>query len=518
MKEEKIGLAGLRFSSNRAYGGEGDIKILAEDIRRNGLINPITVKAIQEEADAGQTITVYEVIAGRRRLQAVTLLGWKDIPCRVLEGDETKYAEDITLSENVNRLTMHPLDEAELYRRLLEAGESIGNIAKRQDRTVSGIWQRIQLLDLSAGIKAMFREGRLDLQSAAMLKSLDEKEQAEFVKANQKYVGFINSMTVANFVHGLHNDTIYKFLGKGCEKCKTRTFFTEKSLFPETNVNRDFCLDHGCYVRKWTELLEARVKSLKGEHKSHAAATLIIEDYTVNLKKVFDKGVTLDGTEYKIVAHDWSSLVDSGGAGREPCFLISANADKLHAKPAYWKTAKREPTDLKAFSAELKLLELPKDEDAAVREALKTKRINHSGFLEKVRKEILSRLITLRATDKAFSRGDAELLLKNAFGYPSVKIKKIFTLFTGKEYAGSVKEVLALGDSAVLALLYSLTLSEYDIPPAFDSKKMPEVFEWAGLNLGDTKELYQEVIRDLLLKPKAKKAAPAAKKPAKAKK
>jgi hypothetical protein len=42
MKEAKIELAGLRFSSNRTYGGEGEIKILAEDIKRNGLINPIT--------------------------------------------------------------------------------------------------------------------------------------------------------------------------------------------------------------------------------------------------------------------------------------------------------------------------------------------------------------------------------------------------------------------------------------------------------------------------------------------
>jgi hypothetical protein len=63
MKEEKIELTGLRFSSNRAYGGEGDIQILAEDIKRNGIINPVTVKAIREK-DAGQ-LQIYEVIAGQ---------------------------------------------------------------------------------------------------------------------------------------------------------------------------------------------------------------------------------------------------------------------------------------------------------------------------------------------------------------------------------------------------------------------------------------------------------------------
>ncbi len=71
MNIENIALKDLRFSSNRAYGGEGEIEILAEDIKRNGLINPITVKVYEEDVPGN---IVYEVVAGRRRTQAVTLL------------------------------------------------------------------------------------------------------------------------------------------------------------------------------------------------------------------------------------------------------------------------------------------------------------------------------------------------------------------------------------------------------------------------------------------------------------
>jgi ParB family chromosome partitioning protein len=227
MREEKIELAGLRFSSNRAYGGEGDIQILAEDIKLNGLINPVTVKAATEEAGAGQMVTVYEVIAGRRRVQAVTLLGWKDIPSRILEGDEIDRADEITGSENINRLAMHPLDEAVIFKKLLETGETIKAMAKRLDRTASAIWQRIQLLDLNESIKTLFRNGNLSLHSAAMLKSLSNESQKEFSKQFKKDQAvksgdMINDYRIRQFISSLGHDRLFAFLkDKQCAGCET---------------------------------------------------------------------------------------------------------------------------------------------------------------------------------------------------------------------------------------------------------------------------------------------------------
>jgi ParB/RepB/Spo0J family partition protein len=492
MIEKIISIDKIKSTSNRENGGDGDINILAGDIKHNGLINPVTVKA---------TLFGHELVAGRRRLAAARLLGWKEITCRVLEGDEN--ADDITLSENVNRLAMHPLDEAVCFKRLLENGEPIQSVAKRYDRTASGIWQRVQLLDLSPDIKKMFREGKLDLHSAAMLKSLDEKEQAEFVKAKKGW-NSINSYAVSSFIRGLHNDEVYKFLGKDCEKCKTRTFFTEKSLFPESEIDSDSCLDHGCYVQKWTKLLEARVKILTEEHQSHAAASLIVFSYSVNLEKILGKSVTIDGTEYRIAERDWSSFSNTGDAEAEPCIFVSADGAQLNVTPAYRKVFK-ETTNLKDFSAELKLLDLPKEEGAAVREALKAKKIDHFNFTQKVRETVLSRLIAARAADPAAGRGDAGLLLGDAFRHPTANDKKIFSLFTGKEYAGSTEEILKLGDTAVFALLYALSLGECDIPPVWSDKADAKAFGWSGLSSGEIRELYREAIRERLPKPKAEK-------------
>ena len=131
MIEKTIPIDQIESASNRENGGDGDITILAEDIKHNGLINPVTVTAGLRRG--------FILIAGRRRIAAARMLGWKEIPCRVLEGDETERAGDIALSENVNRLAMHPLDEAVHFKRLLENGEPVQQIAKRYDRPVSGI-------------------------------------------------------------------------------------------------------------------------------------------------------------------------------------------------------------------------------------------------------------------------------------------------------------------------------------------------------------------------------------------
>jgi hypothetical protein len=438
---------------------------------------------------------------------AVKLLGWKEIPCRILTGDETERAGGIALSENVNRLAMHPLDEAALFSRLLEAGEPIQEIAKRYDRPASGIWQRVQLLDLSPDIREMFRAGQIELQSAAMLKSLDEKEQAEFVKKYKKFAN-IRIREVSSFIRNLHNDEVYKFLGKECAGCKTRTFFTEKSLFPEIDVREDSCLNHACYVQKWTRLLETRIKSLKGEHRSHTTAALIVYNYSANLEKIIGKSVRLDGADCKIIEDDWQCRSDSGGAGAEPCFFILVDGDKLQVKPAYWKKEKKETTNLKDFSAELKLLDLPKGEDAAVRDALKAKNVSHAGFTDKVRQKVLDRLIAYRAGSKDPPQNDAAILFRDVFQYPSKKKKEIYRLFTGRDY-DEKNPGLIPNDRMVLTLLCVLSFSAYYLPPVYSGKESSKVFDWSGLSPDEIKALYREVIRDLLPKPKAgKDAAP----------
>ena len=68
---------------------------LAEDIKRNGLINPVTV---METPDKG-----YQLLAGLRRLKAVQLLRWKKIEIYLVSPSDAEAALRIEISENEQR-------------------------------------------------------------------------------------------------------------------------------------------------------------------------------------------------------------------------------------------------------------------------------------------------------------------------------------------------------------------------------------------------------------------------------
>jgi ParB family chromosome partitioning protein len=90
---------------------ETEIQDLAFDIESNGLINPITVR----EIDNGK----YEIIAGQRRYLALLYLKKKETQCHLLKVSNQK-AEEISLVENVQRNQMTTKDKVRSYSRLYE--------------------------------------------------------------------------------------------------------------------------------------------------------------------------------------------------------------------------------------------------------------------------------------------------------------------------------------------------------------------------------------------------------------
>ena len=92
---------------------ETGITDLSNDIKVNGLINPITVR-VSDKKDG-----TYEIIAGQRRFLAIRLLGRKTISCNVLDVN-TQKAEEISLVENVQRNQMTTCDKIRSYSKLYE--------------------------------------------------------------------------------------------------------------------------------------------------------------------------------------------------------------------------------------------------------------------------------------------------------------------------------------------------------------------------------------------------------------
>lgn len=76
-----------------------NVEELMESIRHYGLLNPITVNA------------KYELIAGRRRLEAAKRLGWRSISATVLDDTDRISELELEIEENTQR---NDFTEAEL--------------------------------------------------------------------------------------------------------------------------------------------------------------------------------------------------------------------------------------------------------------------------------------------------------------------------------------------------------------------------------------------------------------------
>ena len=95
----------------RVFDSE-ELRGLAESIKRNGILQPVTVR----QAEEGK----YEIIAGERRCRAAAIAGLKAVPCIVTEVDDKRSAV-LSLMENLQRSDLNCFEEADGIARLINS-------------------------------------------------------------------------------------------------------------------------------------------------------------------------------------------------------------------------------------------------------------------------------------------------------------------------------------------------------------------------------------------------------------
>src|SRR5271157_2053158 len=89
----------------------GDLADLALSIREHGVLQPLIVEAV----DGGR----YRLLTGERRFRACCNLGLESAPCLVRTVVEQSRLA-LQLIENLHRKDLHPLEEAEALKRLID--------------------------------------------------------------------------------------------------------------------------------------------------------------------------------------------------------------------------------------------------------------------------------------------------------------------------------------------------------------------------------------------------------------
>ena len=149
-----------------------ELKELQDSLATSGLLQPVTVRS----APRGQG---YELVAGERRLRAATNLGWKEIPALVKELSDRDMLT-LALVENLQRLDLNPVEEAEGYERLIrEFGHTQQSVAELVGRDRSTVANVIRILHLPRSVRDLVQQGKLTTGQARPLLGLDEQSRIE---------------------------------------------------------------------------------------------------------------------------------------------------------------------------------------------------------------------------------------------------------------------------------------------------------------------------------------------------
>lgn len=180
---EMIPAAQIRAGQNdRTTFDPAGLAELAESIRVNGLLQPITLRRLAPDA--------YQLVAGERRYRAmVTLLHWNAVPAlvRALTDED---ASALMLLENTARVALHPLEEATAYRvRRDTFGWTLPHIAGVAGVAVSRVQKRLALLTLIPEVQTIVRHGHLPLGHAELLTQLDANRQLMALRVYQAHPG-----------------------------------------------------------------------------------------------------------------------------------------------------------------------------------------------------------------------------------------------------------------------------------------------------------------------------------------
>lgn len=125
----------VNFESNAALR-------LADSVRRYGILQPLTVRVIENAQDG----RCFELIAGERRFRAAVMLQMQSVPCVIMEADERKSAE-LALVENLLRQDLNFFEMAKAIRRLIDSFElTQEEVAKRLSLTQSAVANKLRLL------------------------------------------------------------------------------------------------------------------------------------------------------------------------------------------------------------------------------------------------------------------------------------------------------------------------------------------------------------------------------------
>ncbi len=241
---------------------EYELKLLADSIAANGIIQPLSVR----KALDGK----YEIIAGERRYKAAIMVGLRRIPC-VLHRVDRQTVAVYSIVENLQRSNLTLFEEAEALEQLNTVyGMSQSETAAKLGIAQSTLSNKLRLLKLDTKLRERIEKSRLTERHARALLRIEEsrREQAlDYIIANgltvaqtEEYIESlinpqmkeVNKEPLRKFAIGdvrLFYNSLSKLvdtLQNAGVDAKTRKFENDKYIEYKVRIKKDQPLSNKC--------------------------------------------------------------------------------------------------------------------------------------------------------------------------------------------------------------------------------------------------------------------------------
>ena len=247
------------YNARKTFDADA-LKELAQSISVHGLIQPITVRRKGEKGEH------YEIICGERRFRACRMLKLAEIPAIVREAtDEQAY--DLSISENLQREDVPPMEAAEAYKRLIDTKRyDVASLALQFGKSEKHVYQTLKLCELIKGIAKLVKAGKLTASAGIVISKYDKKIQGDILKDRlgedgqgewcSISAGVLDGKIQNYYTNNLENYLFDKTL---CLKCPHNS--TNFDLFA-TGSGCGRCADKKCLSDKQTAYLVEQAQAV----------------------------------------------------------------------------------------------------------------------------------------------------------------------------------------------------------------------------------------------------------------
>jgi len=307
-----------------------DLEELVASIEAHGILQSLVVK----KTSRGR----FSIIAGRRRYHASCVLVERGkmafdapVPCQIVPSGAD--AAEISLTENVVRAPMHPADQFEAFRALVDDGSTPAEIAARFGISETAVKQRLKLARVSPTVFQAYRDGKLSLEQVQAFTVSDDHAAQDNVLTNLSQWND-DADTIRD---ALTEDDI--------RASDRRARFVTVAAYEEAGgaVRRDlfaqddegvFLLDAALLDRLALEKLRSEAETVRAEGWKWVEAALDVDRSEMDYRVRRPESVPLsdvEATEHKRLSEEYTELFDQSD---EPNEQTSERLEEIESRIA----------------------------------------------------------------------------------------------------------------------------------------------------------------------------------------